>query len=327
MLTDLPLAELQVFEPDVSLPPDFRQFWDETLSQARETPTRPTWEPVRTPLETLEYYDVTFPGFNGEPIKAWLAGPTGFTQRQNQPLIVEYRGYGGGRGLPGEEPLWPSSGFLHLLMDTRGQGGDWGSGGDTPDPHPVTPHALGLFTNGIESRETYYYRRLITDAIRAVDAALTWPFVDTSRVFCAGMSQGGGLAAITTAWHPGVRAGLADVAFLGNLLRGAMLTDTVPYYELARYLRVNPGAVESVRETLAYFDAVNFARRAAAPCYFSVCLQDEYVPPSCTFSIINQWAGAKSVQVYEFAKHQGVGLTHFYKQHAWLQQFLDVSGS
>lgn len=324
MLTDLPLEELQVFEPDVKQPQDFKDFWDKTLAQARETPAGMSLEPTPTPLETLEYYDVTFPGFNGDSIKGWLAGKPGFTQADPQPVIVEYRGYGGGRGLPGEEPFWPSSGFVHFLMDTRGQGGDWGSGGDTPDPYPVSPHALGFFTNGIESRETYYYRRLITDAIRAVDGVLTLPFVDSKRVFCAGASQGGGLAAITSAWHPQVRAGLADVAFLGNLLRGAMLTDTVPYYELARYLRVKPQRIETVRETLAYFDAVNFARLAATPCYFSVSLHDEYVPPSCTYSIINQWAGDKSVEVYEFAKHQGVGLTHRYKQHAWLQQFLDI---
>ena len=116
MLTDLPLEELQVFEPDVKQPQDFKDFWDKTLAQARETPAGMSLEPTPTPLETLEYYDVTFPGFNGDSIRGWLAGKPGFTQADPQPVIVEYRGYGGGRGLPGEEPFWPSSGFVPVFI-------------------------------------------------------------------------------------------------------------------------------------------------------------------------------------------------------------------
>ena len=48
------------------------------------------------------------------------------------PTMVEYIGYGGGRGQPYEWLLWASAGYAHLVMDTRGQGGTW-QGGDTSD--------------------------------------------------------------------------------------------------------------------------------------------------------------------------------------------------
>ncbi len=323
MFTDLTQEELEVYDPqEVKQPADFEAFWTETLRQARQFPTQMELERAHTPIEAIEYYDVTFPGFGGDPIKGWLAGKPGFTKSSGEPIVVEYLGYGGGRGIPGEMPFWPMSGYVHFIMDTRGQGGDWGSGGDTPDPHPVLPHALGLFTDGIEDKSTYYYRRLITDAMRAVDVVFSLPFVDKDRIFCAGRSQGGGLASIVSAAHPAVRAGMPDVAFLGNLMHGVTIADKNPYRELERYLRVKPDKVALVTEVLSYFDAVNFARSAKAPAYFSVSLMDEYVPASCVYSIFNVWANEnKEIVVYPFAKHEGVGLHHLLKQHRWLEQF------
>ena len=45
---------------------------------------------------TLDVFDVTFAGFGGHPIRAWLTRPAG--TREDLPVVVEYLGYGGGRG-------------------------------------------------------------------------------------------------------------------------------------------------------------------------------------------------------------------------------------
>ena len=37
-------------------------------------------------------------------------------------------------------------------------------------------------TRGVLDPRTYYYRRVITDAVRAVDAARSHPLVDPTRV-------------------------------------------------------------------------------------------------------------------------------------------------
>ena len=77
-----------------------------------------------TPLETLRVWDVTFPGYGSDPIKAWLTVPAA----ASGPLatIVQYQGYGGGRGLATDHLDWASAGFAHVFMDSRGQGGTWG---------------------------------------------------------------------------------------------------------------------------------------------------------------------------------------------------------
>ena len=56
------------------------------------------------------------------------------------PAVVQYQGYGSGRGLAHEPVLWALPGYAHLVMDTRGrgQGSDW-STGDMPDPVGSSP--------------------------------------------------------------------------------------------------------------------------------------------------------------------------------------------
>ena len=76
--------------------------------------------------------------------------------------VVEYIGYGGGRGLPLDWTLWPAAGYAHFIMDTRGQGSSWRRG-DTPDiAEGDNPQFPGFMTRGIFSPETYYYRRVFS---------------------------------------------------------------------------------------------------------------------------------------------------------------------
>ena len=83
---------------------------------------------------------MTFAGHGGDPIKAWLLIPHDLGPEQT--MIVEYIGYGGGRGDPLDWLTWSGAGYPHLVMDSRGQGGAWRSA-DTNDPgdggEPASP--------------------------------------------------------------------------------------------------------------------------------------------------------------------------------------------
>ena len=103
-----------------------------------------------------------------------LAAPPGRAPRP-LPAVVEYVGYGGGRGLAHERVLWAAAGYAHLVMDTRGQGSTW-SVGETPDPDATgAPAHPGFMTRGILDPATYYYRRVFVDAVRAVEASAGIP--------------------------------------------------------------------------------------------------------------------------------------------------------
>lgn len=316
MFTDLPLEQLQTRTPDHRDPDGLAEFWDSTLAQARAAGGDVVVERADTPLTTVDVYDVTFPGFAGQPVKAWLRVPAGALARAERdgerlPTVVQYVGYGGGRGEATENLLVASCGFAHLHMDTRGQGSVW-SLGATPDPGTDDPASLGaqhpgFMTRGITSPETHYYRRLFTDAARAVDAARTLAVVDPARVAVMGGSQGGACAIAVGALVPDVAAVVAHVPFLCEIRRSMVITDADPFGELVRYLAVHRDEVDAVHRTLDTVDGVGFARRATAPARFTAALMDAVVPPSGPFAAHAAWGGPKEIQVWPYNGHEGGG--------------------
>lgn len=301
---DLDPDALETYRPDVREPADFDDFWSRTLAGARAAGGEVTLEPVETVLTTIDVFDVTFPGYGGEPVKAWLHVPRG--EAGPLPTVIEFNGYGGGRGLPTERLGWASSGYAHLFMDTRGQGSTWGSPGATPDPHGTGPSTNGFMTRGIESPDDYYYRRVFTDAVRLIDAARTLTIVDADRIAVTGGSQGGGITLAAAGLSDGLLAVMPDVPFLCHFERAIGMTDREPYHEVVRYLSVHRGASAGVFETLSYFDGVNFARRVSAPSLFSVGLLDPVCPPSTVYAAFNHVdRDDKQMRVYDFNEHEG----------------------
>jgi cephalosporin-C deacetylase-like acetyl esterase len=302
MFTDLPEADLRDYHSAQADPGDFDSFWAGTLAESRRHDIAVTVTPIDTPLTTLDVYDVTFAGFNGQPIKAWLRTPAGASGPL--PTIVQYHGYGGGRGQATGNLLWASAGYAHFEMDTRGQGW-YGNTADTPDGEGSGPQVPGFMTRGIGARETYYYRRVFTDAVRAVEAARSLVVVDSSRVGVLGTSQGGGIALAVSGLVGDLAAVVSRVPFLCDFPRASVITDDLPYREIGMYLATNRHAVAQVHETLSYFDGVNFAKRASAPLTITAALMDPTCPPSTVFAAYNNYAGPKSVTVWPYNGHEG----------------------
>ncbi len=313
---DLSPAELRSYRPDVPEPDDFDAFWAATL--ADHCPSGPAvLSPVESRLALVDAWDVTFPGFDDHPIRAWLLLPAG--AEGPLPGVVEFNGYGGGRGLPHERLAWVSAGYAYLFMDTRGQGSGWGGGGDTPDPVGSGPAAPGFMTRGIEDPEAYYYRRVFVDGVRAVQVLRSLPQVDADRVAVTGGSQGGGIAIAVAGLVRGLVGAMPDVPFLCHFDRAVGLTDRDPYHEIVRYLAVHRGADERVFRTLSYFDGVNFAKRTTAPALFSVAQLDPICPPSTVFAARNHWAGGDAdIVEYAFNEHEGGGPWQWRRQADWL---------
>lgn len=300
---DLPLDDLRTYLPDRDEPPDFDAFWQATIDAARVASSHPTFEAAHPELREIETYDVTYSGFAGHRIKAWLLVPR---HRSGPiPVVVEYVGYGGGRGLPSFWLAWPAAGYATFVMDTRGQGGAMIPGA-TPDldPEGFDPQVAGWLTRGILDPERYFYRRVFTDAAMAVSAVRAHPAIDPDRVVVAGGSQGGGIALAAAALDGSVAAACIDVPFLCHFRRAATLLDETPYSEIRAYLAVHRDRIDDVFRTLSYMDGMNFASRATAPALFSVGLMDTVCPPSTVFAAYNHYAGPKEIRVWPFNGHE-----------------------
>jgi cephalosporin-C deacetylase len=332
-LLDLPLSELRTYRPDVVPPPDLVEFWTSTVAESRTHDLALSVEPYDNKLAVIDTYDVTYAGFGGTPVKAWLHVPAG--AQGPLPTVVQYHGYSRGRGFPHDGTVWAQAGYAQLVMDTRGQGWAVGGPGGTPDwaPEAGLTHSPGFMTAGIDDPHTYYYRRVYTDALRLLDVAAALPVADADRMIVTGGSQGGGIT-IAVAGLAGMtglplRGVAPDVPFLCHFERAVGLTERHPYGEIAVFLSGWRDRAEAAYRTLSYVDGVNLGRHATAPALFSVALMDPICPPSTVFAAYHAYGEAgeatvpdKDIAVYGHNQHEGGGAYQVDRQLDWFAEVL-----
>lgn len=301
---DLPLDLLQEYLPERDEPADLDSFWAQTLAESRQYPLDAHFERFDSGLSLVETFDVTYNGYAGQPIKGWLILPRHRTGPL--PCLVEFIGYTGGRGHVYDWLTYAVAGYAHFVMDTRGQGSS-GRPGHTPDveTEPSNSQVGGFMTRGVLHPRTYYYRRVYTDAVRAIEAARSHEAVDASRVGVTGGSQGGAITLAAAALQPDVAVAMPDVPFLCHIRKATEITDMDPYNEIVRYCKTNRDKIEQVFQTISYFDCMNLVPRAKAPALFSVALRDEICPPRTVYAAYNHYSGPKHMKVWQYNNHEG----------------------
>ncbi|MDF8262760.1 acetylxylan esterase [Luteipulveratus flavus] len=317
---DLPLPELETYAPPRHEPADFAEFWAKTLAGAREHDLDVTGRPAAAYLRTVAVRDVSFAGFGDHRIGAWHLRPR--EASGDVPTVVQFLGYGDGRGTPVDWLMWPAAGFAVLVVDTRGQGARARRAGLTGDPGGSdNAHVEGFLTKGVLDPDDYYYRRVYTDGVRAVEAARTLPGTDAGHVAVAGTSQGGAIALGVSGLAPElVDAAIVHVPFLCDVRRAVTIADRAPYAELLAFLRTHRGAAEQALRTIDHVDGTTLAAHATAPALFSVALMDQICPPSGVYAAYHHYAGPKSLDVYPYNDHEGGAADADIASVQWLQE-------
>jgi len=319
---DLPAEQLADYRTDTAEPAELDGWWQHRLDEARAAAR----EPTQTRYEAgtygpLEVYDTEFSGAGGDRIRAWYLRPAGGPDTPTR-VVVKFIGYGGGRGRPTEHVLLPALGYALFVMDSRGQGGQWSTGatGDSADGRPTGPENSLVMTRGIGRPEDYYYTRLFTDAVRAVETACE--LAGAARVAVSGASQGGGLSLAAAALVPErVAVCHADVPFLCDIQRAITMAPHAPYTEVPEFLAHNVDLIPAALDTLRYVDCALLARRITARSLLSVGLMDEICPPSTVFAAYNEITAGKDIAVYPFTGHD-VPEAHVERQLRHLRDFL-----
>jgi dipeptidyl aminopeptidase/acylaminoacyl peptidase len=133
-------------------------------------------------LKDIEFGEVssfTFPGWQGEPVQAWQIKPPEFDPTKKYPLLLLMHG--------GPESSWPN--LFHYRWNAQLFAAD---GYVVVEPNFHGSSGFGLkFMDSIKGQ---WGGAPYEDQMKAVDTALTWPYVDTTRIAAAGASYGGYMA-------------------------------------------------------------------------------------------------------------------------------------
>ena len=303
--------DLEAFVTSVTCPDDFDDFWRETLSELAREPLEPTAtpDPLRSNAD-VEVYQATYRSWGGLEIFGWYSVPA---QGEGPfPTLLVLPGY---KSEPALRRDWGRKGIAVLSVAVRGK---------LPSSAEFNPGYPGLLTHGVESRDTYSYKGVISDCSRGVDFLLSRPEVDSDRIFCCGSSQGGGLTLATAGLRPEIKGGVSGYPFLCCYPESMKMLRSYPYDELSCFSRTHPDQTTQMLDSLRYFDGVNFAPRIKCPMVVGIALDDEVCPPETSYAAYDRLGGERELWLFPESGH---GNAHDYprQEAAWLEQRIAAS--
>jgi cephalosporin-C deacetylase-like acetyl esterase len=249
--------------------------------------------PIRS-NETSIAHGLRFEGVGGYPLFAYFTVPRG---EGPFPALFQTPGYGSVVGVPAYERR---SRYAVMALCHRGQRlSDSGYSAAYP----------GLLTDGLPGADTYVYRGVAADCLRAFDVFTARPEVDSSRLAVAGMD----LAAITAALRPQTPLMLVTAMTFRAAAERAPLTRAYPMQELNDFARTHPGDAAEAADTLSLFDPLAFAPRIGARALFT-CGRDElkYVEP-----VVEAMPGEAQIEL-----RTGRGFIDHGVEEEWLERML-----
>lgn len=148
------------------------------------------------------------------------------------------------------------------------------------------------FVDGIENRDSYFYRRVLLGCVKAVDFLLSLPN-SNGKVGVMGGSQGGMLS-IATSWLDKriAATGIYFPAFCDQEAYVHGRTGGWPHF-----FRNKDNCKKEYLETIRYYDAANFAKGLKAPVYYAFGYNDLTCGPTTSQATYNAIPAPKTLVI------------------------------
>ncbi len=278
--------------PVTQQPSDFLDFWQKALTDARKWDLEPmmTLMPERcTPK--VNVYHVSWANNDwGSRMYGILTIPAA---PGKYPAIVKVPG-AGVRGYNGDINH-SEKGFIILELGIHGI------------PVNLPAHVYHNLYNGplkryhsfnMEDKDRFYYKRVITGCVRAIDFIEQLPEYN-GCLGTFGGSQGGGLSIILAGIDPRVKGLVSYYPAMSDMLGyTANRAGGWPHT-----LKDKKFHTKEIMSTIPYFDVSSFAREIKVPGFYTFGYNDMVCPPTSTYSVYNVIDAPKELQITETTEH------------------------
>lgn len=283
-------------EPTTTLPKDFTEFWERAKAETALIPMAPlvTLLPEQCTPETNVYHVRLQHYKKGTYLYGILCIPK---KSGKYPAVLRVPG-AGVKKQPAEMVL-AEKGMITFAIGIHGI--------SQTLPGDLYPNlSKGVLDNyafyHLDDKDRYYYRRVYTGCIRALDFLCSLPEYDGENLGVIGGSQGGALAMVTAGLDTRVKALVAFYPALCDLtgyLHGRAGGWPAMFAPQNQKLNNKPEKVATSR----YYDVANFARFIKAPGYYSWGYNDPTCPPTSTYSAYNVITAPKQLFVAHDTGH------------------------
>lgn len=303
MLDSMTLEQMQTYRGRHEVPDDFDEFW---AGEKAKLTKLPDYEFVKKDFAfaQADFYDLTFLGTNGSKVYSKCI----FPKLDRFPVLFYFHGY------QGQSPDWTenlkfvAAGFGVVCMDVRGQAGlsqDFGQFSGMSVKGQVIRGA-------IEGKDNLFYKDVYLDVYQLIEILASQEFVDDSKLFSYGASQGGALALVAAALSPRITRCMSIYPFLSDFKRILELgNNSEAYDELFRYFKFSDpfhDTEEEFLQTLSYIDVKNLAHLITCHVSMLTCLEDVVCPPSTQFAIYNRIESSKDLKIVPDYGHDALNV-------------------
>lgn len=287
-------------QPYTQLPSDFNQFWEKAKAEAAEYPLTYTKTHVdKYSTDKIDCYLVRLQlNKNGQCIYGYLFYPKA---EGKYPVVL----CPPGAGIKTiKEPLrhkyYTEEGCIRFEIEIHGLHPELDESTFKEISSAFNGRENGYLTNGLDSRDNYYMKRVYLACVRSIDLLTSLPEWDGKNVVVQGGSQGGALALVTAGLDKRVTACVANHPALSDMAGyKAGRAGGYPHYFNKSVDMDTPDKIK----TMAYYDVVNFARQITVPTYITWGFNDNTCPPTTSYIVYNLLTCPKEALITPINEH------------------------
>ena len=284
-------------------PEDHDDYWEKALSEMKAVESQVSFEEVDFKSPIVSCYDMYFTGVNGARIYAKHVRPKNVSGKI--PAVIMFHGYGADCEDWYSKMPYAASGVAVFAMDVRGQGGK------SEDVGGVCGNTLhGHIIRGLadSNPQKMFYRDVFLDTAQLAGIVLDLDFIDETKVYVTGGSQGGALSLACASLEPRIAKVAIAEPFLCDFKRVCDMQLNVNVYgELRDYFRMYDPTheqEEAVFTKLGYIDIQYLVPRIKGEVLMLTGLLDTTCPPETQFAAYNKMTCKKRYILYPDYQHE-----------------------